>query len=630
MLEVSLAVRAVLCWQNRKLCPCKVYSGEYLRESAITMLQHFILKIGLYLFWLLPLPAFAQNIQGITVFGDSYSSTSYITLPGGIVPSSPPYFKGRFSNGSVWVESFSSKFKLPPTAINNFAVGGATTRRGNATLPGLKLQVDRSLKASSSINSSDLFVVWSGSNDYPGNGSAATTIVNNISTSTQRLIDAGAKQVIVANLNDVPLTVTGSQQLVKNPEITQQLTAHNEALNASLQTLTQSNPNLTIFPTDMAALFDAVLANPSRFGWANVDTPCLDALTGKICANPDSYLFWDEAPHPTAAGHRLIADYTLDTLTAQGSIAAQSEIALSAANQQTRDINTRLVELRTLAPKPQRQLNVFASGDANFGSRSTTATNAGFNVDVKGVTVGADYPITNHIALGVAVSAANTNDQLNDNRGKVAIEGTSVSVYGSYTQNRFYSDLLVNYGWNNFKIDRNINVTGFNPATANPSGTQLSFRLNGGYELGSKDLFFGPIAGIRYTNSNIGGYTEQNGDILNLKVNPQFTQSVILNVGAQVAYPFKTSFGKVSPYIAGNFEHEFVQNSRQLVTELLTQPGIPIRTQIAPTDRDFVRLSFGCNTEFTNDLSASLGYETILGKDNFNDNYLHAKIRYQF
>lgn len=594
------------------------------------MLKYFILKVGLFLLCLLPLPAFAQNIQGITVFGDSLSSTSYITLPGGIVPSSPPYFQGRFSNGPVWIEGFSSKFKLPAGATKNFAVGGATTRRGNATLPGLKLQVDQALKASPTISSNDLVVIWAGSNDYPGNGSTAKTVVNNVSTNIQRVVDAGARQIIVPNLNDDPRAVVGSRKLEKNSEISKQLAAHNQELNASLQTLAEANPNLTIFPTDMAALYEAILANPSRFGFANADTPCLDEATKVICANPDSYLFWDDAPHPTAAGHRLMEDYTLDTLTAQGSISAQAEIALSAANQQTRDINTRLVELRTLAPQPQRKLNVFANGDVNFGSRITTATNAGFNVDVKGVTVGADYPVTNNIALGVAFSAANTNNQLNDNRGKVAIDGTSVSIYGSYTQNRFYTDLLANYGWNNFKIDRNIRVPGFTQATANPSGTQLSFRLNTGYELGSKGLFFGPIAGIRYTSVNIGGYTEQNGDILNLKVNPQATESVILNVGAQVAYPFKTSFGKISPYIAGNFEHEFVQNNRQLVTELVTQPGIPIRTNIAPNDRDFVRLSFGCNTEFTHDLSASLGYETILGKDNFNDNYLNAKIRYQF
>ena len=66
------------------------------------------------------------------------------------------------------------------------------------------------------------------------------------------------------------------------------------------------------------------------------------------------------------------------------------------------------------------------------------------------------------------------------------------------------------------------------------------------------------------------------------------------------------------------------------MTELVTQPGIPIRTKIGASDTDFIRLSTGFQTEFTNNLSVNLGYETIVGKDNFSDNYLNAKIRYQF
>jgi outer membrane lipase/esterase len=63
---------------------------------------------------------------------------------------------------------------------------------------------------------------------------------------------------------------------------------------------------------------------------------------------------------------------------------------------------------------------------------------------------------------------------------------------------------------------------------------------------------------------------------------------------------------------------------------LVTQPGIPIRTRIGASDQDFIRLSTGVQTEFANNLSANLGYETTLGKDNFSDNSLNATVRYQF
>lgn len=264
----------------------------------------------------------------------------------------------------------------------------------------------------------------------------------------------------------------------------------------------------------MAALFNAVITNPARFGFTNVTQPCLNTTTGAVCASPDTSLFWDPL-HPTAAGHRLISAYALDTVTAGRSIAAQTETALGNANRQTRDLNGRLLALRTTARPIDGQVGVFVNGDTNFGSRSTTNTNTGFNID---------------------------------------------------------------------------------------------------------------------------GYTEQNGDILNLKVNPQELDSLIFNIGAQVSYPFKTNFGTISPYFAANFEHEFAQNGRQISTELVTQPGIPIRTKIGANDsrsetlheRDFIRLSTGFQTEFTNSLFVNLGYETIVGKDNFRDNYLNATLRYQF
>ena len=594
-----------------------------------------ILKLGLLLSCLMPLPVLAQSIEGINIFGDSLvDNGNAFKATGGIIPPSPPYFNGRFSNGPVWVEGFSTELKLPAGSNNNFAFGGATSGTGNTlnvALPGLTTQLDRFLLLSPTVNPNQLFAIWAGANDYLGGGvTNPAIVVGNLSTATQRLIGAGAQQIIVPNLPDLGKVPTGAANPALSAGLSQLSAAHNSGLRASLQTLARNNPNVSIVPTDIAALFNAVITNPARFGLTNVTQPCLNLNTGAICANPDTYLFWDPL-HPTAAVHQLISAYALDTLTAGRSISTQAETALGNASRQTRDLNGRLLALRTTSRPIDRQINVFVNGDTNFGDRSTTNNNPGFNLDTKGFTVGADYPVTNNLAVGLAVSSVNTNNQLNDNRGKVSVGSTSVSVYGNYTQAQFYTDALVNYGWNNFKIARNIRVPGFTQANANPNGNQLSLRLSSGYDFGSNNgLSFGPTAGIRYTKVNIDGYTEQDGDILNLKVNPQDLDSLIFNLGAQVSYRFKASFGTISPYLAANFEHEFAQNSRQIVTELVTQPGIPIRTNIGANDRDFIRLSTGFQTEFTNNLFVNLGYETVVGKDNFRDNYLNATVRYQF
>ena len=88
--------------------------------------QLFVLKIGLFLSCLLPLPVLAQNIEGITIFGDSLSDNgNAFKATGGAIPASPPYFNGRFSNGPVWVEGFSTELKLPAAAVK---IGRASCR----------------------------------------------------------------------------------------------------------------------------------------------------------------------------------------------------------------------------------------------------------------------------------------------------------------------------------------------------------------------------------------------------------------------------------------------------------------------------------------------------------------------
>ncbi len=579
---------------------------------------------------LLPIAALAQ-ISGVTSFGDSLSDNgNAFSVTGGTVPPSPPYFNGRFSNGPVWVENVISGFNLSATS-NNFAFGGATTGTANTTnvaLPGLTTELDGFLQTTPTVDPNRLFVVWAGANDYLGGGQTNPTVtVGNLTTAVQRLTGAGATKLVVPNLPDLGRIPAGVANPAQSAGFSQLSAGHNTLLSASLQNLAQSNPNLSITPVDLAGLFNAAITNPGRFGLTNVTQPCLDPTTGAVCATPDTFLFWD-ALHPTAAGHRLIGAYALDTLRAPQTIAPQAASALSNARRQTRDLDRRLLALRSLPPS-ERKLAVFVSGDLNTGDRQTTPNTAGFNLDTKGVTVGADLPVADNITIGLAVSNANSNNQLADNRGKVGLNSTSVSLYGNYSRDKFYTAALLNYGWDNFDVTRTINVTGFSQANAKPSGNQFSARLSSGYDFGTNNLSIGPVIGLRYTNVNINGYTEQNGDLLNLRVNPQSADSLLFDLGAQVSYPFTASFGTIAPYFSASYERELANNNRRIVTELVTQPGIPSRTSIGGGDRDFLRLGTGVQAQFSNNLSAGIGYERLFG-NNSSDNYLNAQLRYQF
>ena len=577
---------------------------------------------------LLPTSVFAQT-SGVTTFGDSLSDNGNAFRATGLP--GQPYFNGRFSNGPVWIENVISNLKLSTTS-NNFAFGGATSgtfNTFNPALPGLTNQLDGFLQASPKVDPTRLFVVWAGANDYLGGGQTNPTVtVGNLSTAVQRLTAAGATQIVVPNLPDlgkIPLSLGDPAISVGATQIS---AAHNRLLNASLRSLAINNPNISIVPIDQEALFNRVLTNPARFGLTNVTEPCLNIAAGTICATPDTYLFWDTL-HPTAAGGRLIGAFAFDTLVAPQTIAPQVSSVLSSTRRQTGDINRRLLALRTNPVSGKRKPSAFITGDLNTGDRQNTSTTTGFNIDTKGVTVGIDYPVTERVVIGLAVGNSSSNNQLNDDKGKVGINNTSISAYGSYQQDKLYADALISYGWDSFDLTRRINVTGFDRATANPGGNRLTVGVSSGYEFGAGGLSVGPIVGLRYTKVKINGYTEQNGDILNLKVNPQQTDSVLFNIGAQVAYSFRTNFGTIAPYIAASYERELSDNNRQIVTELVTQPGIPMRTNIAADAPDSVSLSTGLQAQFTNNLAVGLGYKRLFG-GNASENNFNAQIRYQF
>lgn len=604
-------------------------------------MQKKVLAIAFFLSTLLPLSARAQNANGLTIFGDSLSDNGNdFRVTGGAFPPSPPYFQGRFSNGPVWVETLGNNVKFTTTSAN-FAFGGAQSGTVNqenlrfppgalpTPLPGLQTEIDTALQASPRLSPDKLYVVWAGANDYlnppPGTVPNPVTTVSNLSSAVTKLSAAGARNIIVVNLPDLGKIPGVSANPAQSVALTQLSATHNNALRASLQILAQNNSKLNIIPLDANAVFSEVRANPARFGFKNITEQCLG---NPACTNPNEFFYWD-AVHPTTAGHRILSEFALAVLTGSEAIAPQGDIALNVARRQTRDINGRLLTLRTGTENRIKQTGVFVNGDINFGAQDTTATKTGFDYTTKGVTVGTDFPITQNFALGVAFSYGANNTDLKNNRGNVDVDSYSATLYSLYSQKNFYVDALFSYGWTDFDFTRKIAFDN-RTATATTNGNQLSARLSTGYNFTSKGFSIGPTAGIRYERVNIDGYTESGAGSLNMLVRAQDAHSLIMNVGAYASYAFRTSFGSITPYFGANYEHEFANDNRQIATELVTQPGIPMRRFTGEPDRDFVRLSAGVLAQFSKTVSGAIGYETVLGRNNVTDNYINAQIRFQF
>ncbi len=284
-----------------------------------------ILATGIFILSLIfPLKVSAQNNDEIYVFGDSLSDTGNIfKATGRIIPPSPTYFSGRFSNGPIWVEYLASDLGLELNLNTNFAYGGATTGSKNIGipgLPGLQQQINSFTSANTSANPNALYVIWAGTNDYLdyffGDIPNPTQAVKNLSEAVTSLAAVGAKNFLVVNLPDLgKFPVTGGNS--QNSSLLSTFTsAHNSRLTANLNFLSQQlNPDLNIIPLDVNSLFNRIIAAPGEFGFTNATESCIGDLSvvpinvpkQPVACDPDKFLFWDQV-HPTTSVHKLIGE----------------------------------------------------------------------------------------------------------------------------------------------------------------------------------------------------------------------------------------------------------------------------------------------------------------------------------
>ncbi|MDY7022455.1 MAG: SGNH/GDSL hydrolase family protein [Cyanobacteriota bacterium] len=289
---------------------------------------------------------FDSPFNQIFIFSDSLSDPGNLSaITNGEVPENPLSFEGRFSDGLVWTEYFTSLLGLDPSPVTspvqssdgvNYSFGGVTSGDLNVVnilrpdldveFPSLTQELNAFiaplLATNQSANADALYVVWAGSNDAIFGGVTDPSIpVNNVSNAVQSLYDVGARNFLLLNIPNLGDTPFASNLGLEEP-FTQFTIAHNLLLSNAVNTLNQSLTDVNIGLVDVDSVFNRVLQNPSEFGFTNVTDSWSDAVA--LCQeqgcdqipDPSEYLFWDSV-HPTTVTHEIIADVAYSTVQSQ-------------------------------------------------------------------------------------------------------------------------------------------------------------------------------------------------------------------------------------------------------------------------------------------------------------------------
>lgn len=296
------------------------------------------------------------DFNQIVFLGDSLTDDGNLyKISEGMIPKTPPYFQGRFSNGLVWADLV-SKYYSDSLQISskNYAIGGETVLPQDFPPFTLTQSINDYLIENAIVDKSKtLFIVWVGANDYlaPLRSDAdqlTTSVIQTMRDSIDNLILIGAKNILVMNLPDLSKSpYNHDSQAPKNLGIA--TTLHNSKLSLAIAQISTNHPDVNIHLFDVNHLltdmmnnihayndkYHAHISNLTQACWTGDFTMSMDQATDSrytmiyrsikgspalaeayrvgrspqptMCAHPDEYIFWDRV-HPTGEVHRIFAE----------------------------------------------------------------------------------------------------------------------------------------------------------------------------------------------------------------------------------------------------------------------------------------------------------------------------------
>lgn len=595
-------------------------------------------------------PVAAVPFDRTFVFGDSLSDTGRVfELTRGLVPQSPPYFDGRFSNGPVWVERFAPLVGAQPNQQTNYAYGGAETGVLSRTnVPGVLGQVSQFALTGPGGRGSGIFTVWAGGNDYfdrvrAGQDPAPLIpqTVGNIVTAVERLAALGGRTFLVPNLPDlgsIPDTRNSDRAALLNLVTA----AHNARLLSAMNDL-EKRLGVKVIVADVNGLYRAVAANPAAYGFTNVTTPCISGnkATGACPtdAQADKTVYWDEI-HPTRAAHLLIAQYMQGAVLALNdaaeTVAMQPELAFDITRGWHRALLGSVMgtALGTAAGSRVEKigdgpLSAFLIGDASWGRLAGTSEQAGFRYDTQVGGVGAEYAINPSTRVGLSVGGAHGHATLDKGEGEVGVTSTIIGLHAITQAQGFSLAVLGSVSFDHYgDIDRNTGFAVFPTASAETDGRTYAFSVAGGYTAQVGRFAVGPRLGLRYIQSEIDAYGESGAGPLSLGVERQNARSLASSVGAEASTSFEIGRAVLEPSLALAWEHEFADDPRTVT--VLLPGGASNSVRPGGIARNALVVGAGLSANIGQAVTAAVGYRAELSGADGHNHAFTARVGMRF
>ncbi len=267
-----------------------------------------------------------------------------------------------------------------------------------------------------------------------------------------------------------------------------------------------------------------------------------------------------------------------------------------------------------MTPEPY-DWEFFVQGEFGHREQDDYVLGEDFDANVYSGIVGLERRLNDKMAIGLAVTGLGLDSEIDGGLGSTDIEGILASAYVTYSNGTLYSDLLYSYGWLEHDLTRTT-LAGRNARSDFDSGNHL-IEYNIGLTLEVGPAITGPYASVRYINSDIDGYTERNGGLLNAVVDGQTAESLISEIGWQISFPIEAGNTIFVPHIRGAWVHEYLDDDDPVGASLKAFPSNRFRATPPNQEEDFGLVGAGIAMALGERTTISLDAEATFADDYF-------------
>ena len=281
---------------------------------------------------------------------------------------------------------------------------------------------------------------------------------------------------------------------------------------------------------------------------------------------------------------------------------------------------------------PSTRWGAFITGSGELtktGEESENDPGAhGYQLNQAGFTMGVDYRVTDHWAIGLSGGYTHTHGDLVDD-GRLNTDGGRMGLYTTWYTGGFYVDASASGGWNQYDTRRTAFLGQENGST---DGAEFNGMVAAGYDWKKGCWTFGPVASFEYDYVEFNSFTEADTSLIPLHYPDQNQSAYRSNVGFRVAHEQVMKPGEgltVVPELRASWRHDFGPEAYAVDSNFVGCDDT--FTVHGPwVGRDSAVVDLGLTAYCTPGLSAYIFYDGQFGRDNYNNNGISGGFRVAF